>query len=255
VQAYLNESLLSAYRVLGNNGWAGKINIRFYQKAAAGNGTIEVANAPWAQNLVNINTVAISNWSGAQIGATIAHETSHILYNNYTRESVWAGKSQAASLYSYMLTESLARFTGDVAYAYGSRYSAATIKQQLKNYAAQTNNVYSWFRTIYNYTQLSTLSQAAVQQTLWQFQAMGYYLTGGNRTSGNPYLVKTIYALRIFGSYNGQYLASTNGGVAQTYFEYAFKYGYGCYANAAWQLGTYNNSGYLYGKFFAQWYV
>lgn len=254
VRNYLNEAFLSAYRVLGKQGWAKKITINFYQKAAAANGTIEYGNAPSGQNLINLNITALGSDSGAKIGSIIAHETSHILYCNYTRETSWI-RSQAAYLYSYMLTESLARFTGDVAYAYGNRYSAAKIKSNLKYWVNQTGKVFSWYQTAANYVALSKLSKPMVQQTLWQFQAIGHFLTGGFTQYGNPYLLKTLYALKVYGSYPGSYLASSNGNTAAVYFENSFKYGYGMAANGAWQYGTYKNTNYLYGRFFYLWYV
>jgi len=262
---YLNESFRSAFRVLGNRGNLGKITIYFYYKAPASNGTYEVANAPVGGQTINLNTYAIQNMAGNEIGATIAHETSHILFCNYVNGKYWYNTSTQMWYYYYMLTESLARFTGDQSYLYGAKsggkwvqkYSASYIRLQLLNFSyLSSEKILSWYGAGYYYNNLSTVTDTyLVQQVLWQFQAMGHYFTNGNWNMGYKPLMYTLYYMRAYASKDGVYLRSSNYSTCRCYFEYAFYKGYGYYANAGWIYGAYYNTNYLYGKWWYQWYV
>jgi len=253
---YLNESFRSAYRVLGNRGYLGKITIYFYYEGPASNGTYTVANAPIGQQTINLNTYAISKMLGSAIGATIAHETSHILFCNYVNGKYWHNTSTNMWYYYYMFTESLARYTGDQSYLYGKRYSTSTIKTNLKYYASKTKLIISWYGVGNYYYNLKTITDSnLVQQVLWQFQAMGYYFTNGYWNMGYGPLVTTLYYMRAYSSTSGLYLRSSTYTTCRTYFEYSFYKGYGYRANAGWIYGTYNNTSYLYGRWYYLWYV
>lgn len=250
VAPYLNESVWSAYRVLGNRGWAGRIDIHLYSKNDGWGGYANLgSNALW------LNTYSWSSYTtGASIGSTIAHETSHILFGHHVKGSLWANKTKDMWYYYSFLTESLAYYTGSVAYAYGPKYSAATIKSYLKARAGQTHQIISWWGTGKIYNNRNSYSSTLFNQAWWQFHAQGWFLTGNNKL-GNPQLGKLLDTLRTYASYSGYYLQSASFTTARAYFEYSFKVSYGYYANAAWTYGNYSNTGYLYGKFYYQWYI
>jgi len=250
VQPYLNEAFLSSYRVLGNRGYIDKIDIHFYYENSQWAGF-----TPLGANAMYLNTKYLSNYTGQNIGSIISHESSHILFGHWTKGSLWAANFTNMWYYYSFLTESLAYFTGSVAYAYGPKYSAATVKAYLKYYAGRTGKVISWWKTGYIYNNSGQFSPAMFNQTWWQFHAQGYYLTGAYTASGNPYLIKLIDTLRIYASYPGMYLRSYTYTTARNYFETAFRAAYGYYANAAWNFAAYDNTNYLYGKWYQLWYL
>ncbi|MCA1959699.1 MAG: hypothetical protein LDL33_02805 [Desulfomonile sp.] len=250
VQPYLTEAFWAAYRVLGKRGYIGVIDIYFYYENSQWAGY-----TPLGANAMYLNTKYLSNYTGQSIGSIISHETSHILFGHWTKGDLWAANFTNMWYYYSFLTESLAYFTGSVAYAYGSKYSAATVKSYLKYYAAQTGSVISWWGTGYIYNNSSRYSASLFNQTWWQFHAQGYYLTGGATTVGNASLVRLIDVLRYYASSPGLYLRSSSYNIARNYFENAFRVSYGYIANAAWNYAPYYNTNYLYGKWYQLWYL
>lgn len=249
VSSYLNESFLSAYKILGNRGWQGRIDVYLYSKNDGFNGYTRLGlNAMWLNTLGwNAST------TGALIGRTVAHETSHILFNHHVNGKLWGNKTKAMWDHYQFLSESLAYYTGNVAYAYGPKYSAATIKYWLKTRHKQTGYLITWAGTGYIYNNSSLCGATIRDQAWWQFHAQGWYLTGNNK-SGNPQLVKLLDTLRTYSYYSGKYLQSGTYSTARAYFEYSFKVGYGSYANADCSANYWNTS-YLYARWHNIWYV
>jgi len=214
---------------------------------------------------VNLNLKFFQTYTAKQMAATLAHETSHLLFANYTYVSKWWKKSNTMYYVAYTLTESLARFTGDQSFA-GGQYSAAEIKTNLLYYsnwamvyAGRTSMyVLSWRNLAYVYanaTEIAKTNPYLVEQALWQFQATGYFLNYGYKDRCCAFLTKTLATLSSFGNTAGSYLQSSDPVTQLAYFEYSFYVGYGKYANSTLALGRASDRTYLYGDWFYKWYI
>lgn len=244
--SYVGEAWRAAYTVIGNQTLNGQMQVRFYSTKNNVLGYMYSGTQNIYLNRYNFSTYA--KWGG-----TLAHETSHVLFFNYTKAVYWTASYM--NHYRTFITETLARYTGDVAYAYGSRWSAATVKYNLKYYnkLVYGTNVMSWYGMGYYYTYGSGnyLNTAIFGQA-----AAGYYLTGGLTKTTSSRVASLMYYMRVYSSYAGSYLRSSNYSTAQTYFENAFKYAFGYYANAGLIYDkTGKNTNYLFGKFYYLWYV
>jgi hypothetical protein len=233
---YLNEAFRAARTVVGYDSRKGAITIDFYNKKDGYGGYIY-----GGQQTIYLNRYYFSTY--AKWGATVAHETAHILFYNYTNAHYWG-----SSLLHYrtFLTEALSWYTGDVVYRYGSRYSESTVKANLKYYTNQTGYYMSWYGAGYYYR---NGSGASLVQSIWMMDAIGYFLTGGLTSSSSSKVRSLLTSLRNQAS-------SLQGGSASA-FESAFKTAYGYYANSAWQYtGTsdFKNTSYLYGQWWKRFY-
>lgn len=242
--SYVPEAWRAAYTVIGNQTLNGQMQVRFYSTKNNVLGYMYSGTQNIYLNRYNFSSYA--KWGG-----TLAHETSHVLFFNYTKATTW---NSGLAHYRTFITETLARYTGDVAYAYGSRWSAATVKANLKYYNQKAfgSNKCNWYSMGYYYTYGSGNS---LNTAIWGQAAAGYYLTGGLIRSTSSRVANLMYYMKVYSSYAGSYLRSSNYSTAQAYFENAFKYAYGYYANAGLIYGGITNTNYLMGKFYYQWYV
>jgi hypothetical protein len=243
--SYVSEAWRAAYTVIGNQTLNGQMQVRFYST----NNNILGYMYSGTQNIY-LNRYKFSSY--ANWGGTLAHETSHVLFYNYTKAVYWTASYM--NNYRTFITETLARYTGDVAYAYGDKLSAATTKYYLKyfNKLAFGSGKLNWYSMGYYYTYGSGNSLLAA---IYGQMATGYYLTGGLTNSTSSRVANLMYYMKVYSSYAGSYLRSSNYSTAQAYFEGAFKYAYGYYANAGLIYGGITNTNYLMGKFYYQWYV
>jgi len=241
---YLSRAFWAAKTTIGYDARLGKMNI-YFSSARYGLGWMYAGY----QNIY-LSTPYFTSYN--MWGSVVAHESTHVLYYNYTKAHLW---NQYIRYYDAFLTESLAWYAGNYVYNY-NRYTRSSayseIRANLKYYAQRTGAVMSWYHSGYYYVNGS--SDSYLGQAIWQLSAIGWYLTNGQLTSSNSNLKSTLYRMRQFSSYAGYYLRSANYSTAQAYFEYAFRLGYGRYANAGWIYtgstnGAYKSTTYLYGTF------
>jgi hypothetical protein len=221
------------------------LTIKFYYQVS---NTLGYMN--WGGHDINLNTYY--TFSGAKWGGVLAHETSHILFFDYTKALNW---NRSLLPYIDFLTESMAFYAGDMVYTYGNRYSASYVKTQLKSYAASNKFTVSFYGTGYYYRN----GGQYFNQSWWQLHAQGYYFANGNTTAYYSRLSNLMYYLRYYAQWSGYYLRSSSFSTAQSYFEYSFYQAYGKRANAGWIYtgstnGAYKNTAFLYGDFWYKWY-
>lgn len=232
---YLNDAFSAAKTVIGYDSRVGPMNIYFYNKQDGAAGYMYGG----LQNIY-LNRYYFSSY--ASWGSVVAHETAHVLFYNYTGAAYW---NSNMLYYTTFLTEALSWYTGNVVYKYGTQYSESVVKANLKYYASRTGTVQSWYGSGYYYRNDGGLKTS---QAIWELMAIGYYLTGGQKTSSSANVQKLLYSLRT--NLSGLKNAATSVGT----FENAFKYGYGKYANSGWTLGNYKDTKYLFGDFYARFY-
>jgi len=253
LSAYLSKSFWAAKTTIGYDARNGKMNIYFYSQR---DGTLGYMYG--GRQNIYLNRYYFTSYN--TWGSVTAHETAHVLFYNYTGAVNWNGSSTMI-YYRTFLTEALSWYAGDYVYNYYSYTSSSAysqIRANLKYYSGKTGYTLSWYGAGYYY-RVGTSNGYLMNQTIWQLDAVGWYLTGGRLTSSSPYVQKLLYAMRVYSSYPGYYLRSANLSTAQSYFEYSFKYAYGRYANAGWIYtgsanGAYKNTAYLYGDFWYYFY-
>jgi hypothetical protein len=248
--SYLDTSqcFMAALRSVANlqDNSALRINVYFKDLGATTTGKATITSAP----VIYLNTVKLWDklrWSAW--GATLAHETSHVLFLQYTRAWKWNYSGSHANMIYYMafLTESLAWYTGRMLCIYGDQYSAATVRANLKNEYSKTGKILSMYQTAYYYR-----NGGYSAQVQWQLMAQGYFFV---QYLGNSRLGKLLYLLRQRSAVPGKYLLSTNYNTVRLSFETAFYKTYGKYCNAGGIYTTnYKDPKYLMGIFWANWY-
>lgn len=243
---YTPEAWNVAYRVLGKNYLTSRIPVSFY------NDPTDPADG-WGGSTIRINTYRCT--TAATFGSILAHETSHCLFNAYVKISYWNLSGNLKYYYS-MLTEALAYFTNEVAYAYGSQYSDSTIKYNISYYKTLSGGTnQTWYGSGYYYKSYfesgSSVSSNTFWQAWWQLHGIGYFLTGGNTTSTSSTLKTLLDNLHWRANYSQ--LGSSDYATARAQFEKCFLKTYGKYANAGAELGGWTNTRYLSGDFNLLW--
>ena len=218
---YLNAAYTAASGVIGYS-TSNKINIYFYSSPSSS--TLGYTYA--GQETIYINLYKGSSTSSsvlAAYGSTIAHETGHVLFFDYT-------KLQNSYTYNVTwLTEALSYYIGDVAYAYGSKYSKSTISSYLNYYSSSGKTKQSWYTTGKNYY------NGSVGGMEWyQLHAIGYFLE--NYGSGSTSVKNLLTYL-----HNG------------TDFETAFSKAYGL-STGDTSTTTSSSTNTLYSKYYYYWY-
>jgi hypothetical protein len=228
----------------GRNVYTGYVDVAFYSQNSNTLGYTYGGTKLWL-NMYH-------NKTGGFWGSVLAHETSHIYFFQYTNANYWNSSMRS---YIDFITESMAFYAGDMVYAYGNRYSASTVKANLKYYASYTKSVVSFYGTGYYYRYGGT----NFNQSWWQLHAQGYYFANGYTSSYYSRLSNLMYYFRNFSQNSGYYLRSSTFNTARYYFENCFYLAYGKRANADWSLtgsanGAYKNTAFLYGDFWYKWY-
>jgi hypothetical protein len=259
LEPYLGKAYNAALSVIGTDyrypSQQGKLNIRLYQSDDSSYGYMSPSRDS-SGTYVNLNTNYLKEQPYAAWGSTVAHETAHIMFFNYTKADRWN-----SSLYNHMtfLTEALSWFAGDCVYGWADHktpgaFSESYIKAQVKHYSALYGKEFSWYDTGKVYANSS--SDRDLQLAIWNLRAIGTFLTDDNRTATSSNLKTLLTTLRS--SENQLSGSGVTSKQAISAFEEAFKTAYGKYANSDWKLtGKETATGdisYLYGDFYKRFY-
>ncbi len=166
IDDYLSAAYSSARAVLGaDNGGYGLINTWLYYDSA--NRDL-LGYYTYGGNDIHLN-LAASNQSAADYGATMAHETAHVLFDHKTH---LYDRDPVAEAW---LTEALAYYVGDTVYPYGYNagysYNSAVLKYYSDNGAQKS----SWYESGARYDSRGGYSGAtALDQA--QVETIGYFL-------------------------------------------------------------------------------
>jgi hypothetical protein len=239
---YASHSRAAAILSVGNRyGYSGFIDVNLTKQGING----ILGSATPGKTQITLNTSY--NFTGAKWGSTLAHETSHVYFYQYIGAVKWNASTDMLYCRTF-LTESLAWYAGEVAYADGPRYSASVIKSNLKKFTVQElgpGGFMTFFGTGYHYKNGGYFGST----TQWQLRAQGYFFV--NQLGGTA---KLMEKLRHYTSYAGSYILSSTYTTAYYYFELSFKEAYGKLANAN---GIYDfkcqNQNYLMGVFWYNW--
>jgi hypothetical protein len=238
---YITEDFRAASSVIGYKP-ANPINVKFYSSADGTGG--------WGGADILINT-----YYGGDVkwwGQAIAHETTHVLFAQYTKFEYWdwTGSAQSQNYqtmqqYAYTLSESLAMYTGSCAYAYGPKYSKKDLSTQISSYLKYGDRMPTSLLTYDKfYMNYITKADPTAQDTgyynlsIWKLTAFGHYLNNFSGNSANK--VQKLMSL-LHGSGTAAGLNSTNFAASQSSFENAFKQAYGTYSNIGliyWTTGS-----------------
>ncbi len=255
IEPYLGKAYNAALSVIGTDyrrpSQQGKLNIKFYDSDDGAYGYMSPSDS-WRATTVFLNTNYLKDQHYGAWANTVAHETAHILFFNYTNAAKWN-----PSLWNHttFLTEALSWYAADCVFGWADRrtsdtLSATYIRSQIKFYAGDLNRKISWAEcgNIYN----NPKSQSDLVFSVWNLRAIGSFLTDDSRTSGSSKLTTLLWYLKLneanlsgFGRLSDERALST--------FEEAFKTAYGKSANSSWQLGTpesLTNSRYLYEDYY-----
>ncbi len=260
IAPYLDKAYNSALSVIGYDyrspAQQGKLNIQFYSASDGAYGYMVPGQGGY-NSTVFLNTLYMSAFpSYAAWGGTIAHETAHIMFYNYTKAYNW---SSSLWYYTTFLTEALSHYAADCVYGWADKttpatYSAAYIKAQVKYYAAKLGTTYSWYDVGYYYSNATTQDQLDFAK--WNLRAIGSFLAEDIRSGSSSKLLNLLTTLR-----NDQSLLSWSPNsktLAVSKFEAAFKTAYGKYANSAWQYTgsktAATDTSYLYADFYKRFY-
>lgn len=219
-----------------------KINVSFYNNPSDG-------FSAWASgsSSITFNLAAYPTFDGKKMGSTLAHETTHILFNTNARTAYW-NRSTNMGYYQDFIHEALAYYAGNVAYQYGG-YTQSYIKQQLQSYTKQTygstTTFMSWWGAGKVYREASS-GQRGFDKTFWTawwtFNAAGYFLAYGKSS-------KTKSLVDAFRNSSG--LRSSDYNTARGAYEQAFKTAYGKFANAGLIYdATGKSTSYLMGDYY-----
>lgn len=260
LEPYLGKVYNAALSVIGTDyrypSQQGKLNIKLYQSDDGAYGYMNPSRDV-SGTYVYLNTSYLKDLPYAAWGSTVAHETAHIMFFNYTKADGW---NSGLSSYTTFLTEALSWFAGDCVYGWADHqtsgsYSASYIKAQVKHYSTLYGKTFSWYDTGHVYANPSS-SSSDLQLAIWNLRAIGSFLTDDNRTSAGSNLKTLLSTLRSSESQLSGY--GTTSKQAISAFEEAFKTAYGKYANSDWKLtGSTTASGdtsYLYGDFYKRFY-
>jgi hypothetical protein len=228
----------------GRQGYTGLIDVNMFY--STGNWAGQYT---WGSTKIDLNVkYSYKYTTGAKWGSVLAHETSHLFFYKYIGADTWNSNTNIL-YYRTFLTESLAWYAGEVAYAYGPRYSAATIKANLKYYTKQAlgSNFLTFYGTGYYYRNggYSNVVQ-------WQLRAQGYFFV--HQQGGYVKLTRLMDTLKIYSMYSDKYIRSSTYTTSRSYFEKAFQVAFGKLANAG---GIYDSTckktTYLMGVFWYNW--
>jgi hypothetical protein len=228
----------------GRQGYTGPIDV--YMEYNSGSW---IGSYTWGSTAIKLNVKYNYLYTtGAKWGSVLAHETSHLFFYRYIGAATWNANTNIL-YYRTFLTESLAWYAGDVAYAYGPRYSAATIKANLKYYTKQQlgSSFVTFYGTGYYYR-----NGGYFNTITWQLRAQGYFFV--HQLGAYSRLTTLMDTLRIYSMYSGKYIRSSTYTTARSYFENAFKAAYGKLANCGLIYeSTGKNTNYLMGVFWYNW--
>lgn len=220
---YLDSAYSTASGILGyDNGGNGKIDIYFYSEpdSSTSGYTYIGDNALYLNIRGGADTS--SDWL-SDYGATVSHETSHVLFEHKTGMGSVYSPSQVGFYAVTWLTESIAFYTSEVAYTYGARYSKSTLGYNLMLVSGDGANRTSWWGTGYNY------------QTGWytsldliQLYSIGAFLIADGGGSSLARLTSSMAASKDFegafmdtyGMYTGQFSTDSGDKVGTLYSEY-----------------------------------
>jgi hypothetical protein len=259
IEPYLGKAYNAALSVIGNDyrypSQQGKLNIKLYQSDDSSYGYMSPARDS-SGTYVNLNTYYLKDYPYAAWGSTVAHETAHIMFFNYTKADRW---NSALLNYSTFLTEALSWYAGDCVYGWADHktstpYSAAYIRSQVKHYSALYGKEFSWYDTGKAYADVS--SDGDLQLAIWNLRAIGSFLTDDKRTETSSNLKTLLTTLR--NSETQLCGSAVTSKEAISAFEEAFKTAYGKYANSNWKLTgratATSDVSYLYGDFYKRFY-
>jgi hypothetical protein len=242
---YLNAAYTAAAQVLGSSGLPSnffqnnKINVYTYSDTESGTlGYMYPGETNLYLNIYN-GTGDLSKATLGGYGTVVAHETSHILFYQILGPKAYGQMSKYENFNLTYLTESLAFYTGDSVYQYGSylngewapKYGYSDIKAHLKAAYSRNKNK---FETFYGSGLNYVYGQTAV--TWWQLHGIGEYL---GSTGQVPKLMDNLsYYLnnprnRTTYSYNG-----TTVDLKSQFTEYAYYKTFGVIADqsgVAWK--------------------
>jgi hypothetical protein len=264
IAPYMDKAYKAAYSVIGYDqrdyknaatGQPSKLNIKFYSADDGAYGYM-LSNYNVFANTVYLNTNYLKDLTYAAWGDTVAHETAHILFFNYTKAQNWSSR---LTYYTDFLTEALSHFAGDCVYGYAdgvnpAGYSQSYIAAQVKFYAAKLGTTYSWYDAGYHY--YNATSQDELDFAKWNLRAIGSFLAEDIRTGTSSKLKTLLTTLRNDTGLLSWSPNSTTTSVS--HFEAAFKTAYGKYANSAWQYTgstkAKTDTAYLYADFYKRFY-
>lgn len=168
-------------------------------------------------------------------GGILAHESSHLIYMNYTRGytlSWFWNSSYNGFKRDRALTESIAYYTGSCYYpryvGSSSYYSYAKIKGQIKGYAQLVET------SAYRYTH-----SGFTTKDWWNFHAFGYWLSATGK------LQNVVTYLRY-------YISKKNNYAFQNAYQSAYGLRWTDGISASTQKGS-SYSGYLYYRYYWYW--
>jgi hypothetical protein len=241
---YITKAWNAAYYVTGTT-TSNKINVTFYSKNDNKGGYATGGNF-WINTYYGVNL--------KYVGDTIAHETTHVLFDYAVNNRYWSYSSVKKLSYYYFLTEALAFYAGSVAFGGAS---ASSIKADIKSWRSQTGVNLTWWGCGYNYEfyyQSSyNIPVNRYRQAIAQLKAAGWFLTGGRTTSTAPAIKGLLAYLKAGTYYNGYYLRGSDSAFC-AFYENAFKYAYGKYANMdASKQGGWFSTAYLSGLYYNSW--
>ncbi len=220
---YLDSAFSAAKGVLGyDNGGYGQIDVYFYSDP----GSSTSGYTYIGDNAIYLNVRGGSDTSStwlSEYGSTVAHETSHVLFEHKTGMGNLYSPSQVGFYAVTWLTEAIAYYTGDVVYSYGSRYSKNTLGYNLMLASADGANRTSWWGTGYRYQ-----SGWADSLDLIQLESIGKYLTAQGGSDSLARLTSYMGASKDFegsfmstyGMYTGQFSTDSGAKVNTLYSKY-----------------------------------
>lgn len=231
--SYVGNAYAAAKGVIGydNKEWLTKSNGTLYQAATITKINVEFYNDPqaWAAGLasgsasIRINLAKFltsGTYDGKSMGAILAHETSHILFNTNTKTADWNRSSFWGLAWKTFTTEALAYYAMNVVY---NKWTLPLIKQNLQSACQKAfgdkTAAMLWVEAglAYSYVKdTDPLHNAA----WWTFNAAGYFLAYGKSTKTKA----LVDALRSSAG-----LRSSDGTTAWNAFNQAFKTAYGKY--------------------------
>jgi len=260
LEPYLSKAYNAALSVIGfdyrNPDQQGKLNIKLYNSQDGAYGYMAPSKTAIGST-VFLNTYYLKDQSYGAWGNTVAHETAHIMFFNYTNAGKW---NPGLWNYTTYLTEALSWYAADCVYGWADRKTSSTIsasyiRSQIKFYSNVFNKNFSWYDTGLAYA--DPHSQVDLSFSAWNLRAIGSFLTDDLRTGTAPKVKTLLTTLRNNeASLSNQSFSESKNSIAK--FEDAFKTAYGKYANSAWQFtgprGPKADTTYLYGDYYKQFY-
>jgi hypothetical protein len=228
---YLDAAFTTPQGVLGyDNQGRGRIDVIFYRDPNSP--TLGYMQA--GQNALHLNILGDQSTAASYLshyGSVVAHETAHILYYNKTGLQARYNLNSGAMKSDSWVTEAIAYYVGEVAYARGPRQSRSSIGAQLAYYSGQGAQRVSWYDSGSRYRDGNPSSLDIVQ-----IEAIGLFLATYGDGSGmsrlTDYLVKSgdfEAALQsAYGRPSGQYGTAAGAKENTLYSEY-IKYYFGGY--------------------------